>query len=205
MIAVLLAIPLAGAGLLAGIRGRLATALHAATVMATLAIGLAVAVTAARGTEGVALDGFLRVDALSGWMIAVIVSVAALAGAEAPRYAGDGAHRAFYPLLHLMVFTMLLAVSTDDVGVMWVAVEGTTLASVFLVNADRTRGGAQRAPHPAHQHDQHEAQEARGAEQHARGLQVALGAAPRGDEPRGLVVPELAQLVAQLRHRALSD
>ncbi|HXU88782.1 MAG TPA: proton-conducting transporter membrane subunit [Methylomirabilota bacterium] len=145
MIAVLLAIPLAGAGLLAGIRGRLATALHAATVMATLAIGLAVAVTAARGTEGVALDGFLRVDALSGWMIAVIVSVAALAGAEAPRYAGDGAHRAFYPLLHLMVFTMLLAVSTDDVGVMWVAVEGTTLASVFLVNADRTRASLEAA------------------------------------------------------------
>jgi hydrogenase-4 component F len=37
------------------------------------------------------------------------------------------------------VFTMLLAVSTDDVGLMWVAVEGTTLASVFLVNFERTR------------------------------------------------------------------
>ncbi len=34
---------------------------------------------------------------------------------------------------------MLLAVSTDDVGLMWVAVEGTTLASVFLVNFERTR------------------------------------------------------------------
>jgi hydrogenase-4 component F len=30
-------------------------------------------------------------------------------------------------------------VTTDDVGVMWVAVEGTTLASVFLVNMARTR------------------------------------------------------------------
>ena len=34
---------------------------------------------------------------------------------------------------------MLLAVTTDDVGFMWVAIEGTTLASVFLVNFERTR------------------------------------------------------------------
>ena len=34
---------------------------------------------------------------------------------------------------------MLLAVTTDDVGLMWVAIEGTTLASVFLVNFERTR------------------------------------------------------------------
>ena len=34
---------------------------------------------------------------------------------------------------------MLLAVATDDVGLMWVAIEGTTLASVFLVNFERTR------------------------------------------------------------------
>jgi hydrogenase-4 component F len=45
----------------------------------------------------------------------------------------------FYPLFHLFVFTMLVAVSTDDLGLMWVAVEGTTLASVFLVNFERTR------------------------------------------------------------------
>jgi hydrogenase-4 component F len=106
-------------------------------------VGLAVSLAAVRGTEAVALDGVLRVDALSGWMIAVIVVVAALAGAEAPRYAGDS--RAFYPLLHLMVFTMLLAVATDDVGVMWVAVEGTTLASVFLVNFERTRASLEAA------------------------------------------------------------
>src|SRR5439155_437176 len=49
------------------------------------------------------------------------------------------------PLFHLMVFTMLLAVSTDDVGVMWVAVEGTTLASVFLVNFERTRASLEAA------------------------------------------------------------
>jgi hydrogenase-4 component F len=143
MILLLLALPLTGAAVLARAAGRTATVLHALTAAATLAVGLAVAAGAVRGAERLALDGFLRVDALAGWMIAVIVIVAALAAAEAPRYAAHG--RLFYPLLHLMVFTMLLAVSTDDVGVMWVAVEGTTLASVFLVNFERTRASLEAA------------------------------------------------------------
>ena len=143
MIVALLALPLAAAALLTRARGRLATVLHGAAVGGTLLIGLVVAVAAVRGSEATALGGVLRVDALSGWMIMVIVAVATLAGAEAPRYAPPG--RPFYALLHLMVFTMLLAVSTDDVGLMWAAVEGTTLASVFLVNFERTRASLEAA------------------------------------------------------------
>ena len=56
-----------------------------------------------------------------------------------PRYVAPAVAARFYALFHLFVFTMLLAVTTDDVGFMWVAVEGTTLASVFLVNFERTR------------------------------------------------------------------
>ena len=55
------------------------------------------------------------------------------------------ASRRFYPLFHLFVFTMLLAVTTDDLGLMWVAVEGTTLASVFLVSFHRTRASLEAA------------------------------------------------------------
>jgi hydrogenase-4 component F len=51
----------------------------------------------------------------------------------------------FRPLFHLFVFTMLLAVTTDNVGVMWVAVEGTTLASVFLITLERTRASLEAA------------------------------------------------------------
>jgi hydrogenase-4 component F len=145
MIVLLLALPLAAAALLTRAAGRAATAVHALAVLATLAAGLAVAAATVRAGEVRALDGVLRADALSGWMIAVIVVVAALAGAEAPRYARAGSARLFYSLFHLMVFTMLLAVSTDDVGVMWVAVEGTTLASVFLVNFERTRASLEAA------------------------------------------------------------
>jgi hydrogenase-4 component F len=118
---------------------------HALATAATLGAGIAAAARAVSGAPAVGLGGLLRADALSGWMIAVIVVVAAVAGAEAPRYAREGSPRLFYPLFHLMVFTMLLAVSTDDIGLMWVAVEGTTLASVFLVNFERTRASLEAA------------------------------------------------------------
>ncbi len=138
MLGALLAVPLVGAALAWRAVGRLATALHAATAALTLVGALAVAVRVNRGEPLVAFDGFLRADALSAWMIALIGIVGALAASEAPRYVGPAPGR-FYPLFHLFVFTMLLAVSTDDVGLMWVAIEGTTLASVFLVNFERTR------------------------------------------------------------------
>jgi hydrogenase-4 component F len=145
MIVLVLALPLAAAVVLSARLGRLAGAVHGLASLATLAAGLALAASSVRGVPLVALDGLLRVDALSGWMIAVIVVVAAVATAEAPRYAREGSPRLFYPLFQLMVFSMLLAVSTDDVGLMWVAVEATTLASVFLVNFERTRASLEAA------------------------------------------------------------
>jgi hydrogenase-4 component F len=113
--------------------------LHALTAVLTLAAALAVSVRVFRGGPLTALDGLLRADALSAWMIALVGIVAALAASEAPRYLAEMTRGRFYPLFHLFVFTMLVAVSTDDIGLLWVAVEGTTLASVFLVNFERTR------------------------------------------------------------------
>src|SRR5207249_689313 len=52
---------------------------------------------------------------------------------------------AFRPLYHLFIFTMLLAVTTDNLGLMWVAIEGTTLASVFLITIERTRASLEAA------------------------------------------------------------
>jgi hydrogenase-4 component F len=138
MLIALLSVPLAGAGLLAVAPARAARAIHAVTALLTALAALAVAAAASRPVSLTALDGLLRADALSGWLTGLIGLVAALAAMEAPRYVA-AVPRTFYPLFHLFVFTMLLAVNTDDVGVLWVAVEGTTLASVFLVNFERTR------------------------------------------------------------------
>ena len=137
----LLTVPLAGALVLARCRGRLATAVHALTAALTLAAALAVALAVYERSVVTALDGFLRADALSAWMVTLVGLVGALAATEAPRYAAGR----FYLLFHLFVFTMLLAVTTDDIGLMWVAIEGTTLASVFLVNFEGTRAALEAA------------------------------------------------------------
>ena len=76
------------------------------------------------------------------WLVALLAGVEAAGGHAAESAA---APRRFFSLFHLFLFTMLLAVTTDDLGLMWVAVEGTTLASVFLVNFHRTRASLEAA------------------------------------------------------------
>ena len=135
----LLAAPLLTAALLSRMSGQAAVGVHRAGTGLTLIAAVFTVVQVTGGATPRGLGGLLRIDALSVWMVTLISLVAALSAAEAPRQIALGGARRFYPLFHLFVFTMLLAVTTDDVGVMWVAVEGTTLASVFLVNFDRTR------------------------------------------------------------------
>jgi hydrogenase-4 component F len=139
---VLLAVPLVGALLLAALGPRIGPAAHLVTSGLTLAAAAGVVIAVARFGVVTALDGLLRADALSAWIVALVALVGGLAALEAAREErgrGVAMEHRFLPLFHLFVFTMLAAVTTDDVGIMWVAVEGTTLASVFLVNAERSR------------------------------------------------------------------
>ena len=94
----------------------------------------------------------LRADALSAFMIAIVTFVGAIAALYSVWYirlefdAGELKQvRLFYVLFQLFVFTMLLAVTTDNLGVMWVAIEGTTLATVFLVNLHDNHKGLEAA------------------------------------------------------------
>ncbi|QOX62349.1 hydrogenase 4 subunit F [Anoxybacterium hadale] len=41
--------------------------------------------------------------------------------------------RLFYLLMHTFLFTMVLALTVNNLGILWIAIEGTTLASTFLV------------------------------------------------------------------------
>jgi len=51
----------------------------------------------------------------------------------------------FFGLLHLFVGTMYLAVLADNLGVMWVAIEGTTIVSALLVGFYGTRASLEAA------------------------------------------------------------
>jgi len=46
--------------------------------------------------------------------------------------------RLYHAMYQAFMFTMLLALTTDNLGVLWVAVEGATLATVLLVSLYRT-------------------------------------------------------------------
>ncbi|MFO1497732.1 MAG: hydrogenase 4 subunit F [Verrucomicrobiota bacterium] len=89
-----------------------------------------------------ALHGFLRADALSALVVGLIVFVALVCSIYAVGYFRQDARahrinaaqlRRYYVLTPCFVAVMLLVPLADNLGVMWVAAEGTTLASVLLV------------------------------------------------------------------------
>src|SRR5262245_8199436 len=89
-----------------------------------------------------ALNEFLYADALSA-LVAGLTGFVALAAAiyaigyfRHDQLAGKTTLRQlrrYYRLTPFFVFTMLLVVLANNLGVMWVAIEGTTLASVLLI------------------------------------------------------------------------
>jgi len=119
MLMTLLAIPLAAAGWIALARNRaLIETIHVLASLATLSVGLTIAALYALG--------YIRAEDN-------------LPSSPPVNDRGSERAREFFALFQLFIFTMLVAVTTNNLGVMWVAIEGTTLATVFLVNLHRTR------------------------------------------------------------------
>ena len=82
-------------------------------------------------------SGFFYADHLSALVCLLTASVALVCSAYAVGYLREeeriGALRKYYALTPLFVASMLLVALANNLGVMWVAIEATTLASVFLV------------------------------------------------------------------------
>lgn len=95
-------------------------------------------------TSGV---GLLRVDALSAWMLTVVgaVAVVALWGGIPHRAARSRNIGRFASLLCLFLAAMSLAVVADNIGLMWVAIELTTITTAFLVGSRGGRGALEAA------------------------------------------------------------
>jgi hydrogenase-4 component F len=139
----LLLVPLSAGLLCLVIRSRVwweRVNLLAFAVVAGLALQVGCAV--ARHGKVSALGGFLQADALS----ALVVGLTAFVGLVTAIYAvgyfrqdtrdrriTEAQLRHYYVLTPLFVCAMLLAPLADNLGVMWVAIESTTLASVLLV------------------------------------------------------------------------
>src|SRR5574340_1809307 len=116
-----------------------------ALVVLGCGIGLAIQLG---GQQRLALGGLLRADALSATMLIVIGVVATLATWASvgyidtelrERHTDHRGARLYGVLTPAFVAAMALAVSANDIGVIWVAVEATTVVTAFLVGHRQTR------------------------------------------------------------------
>ena len=100
---------------------------------AVVVLGSGVALVAGAHDAAVtALGGLLRADSLAAYLVCVVGAVALTAtwGGIRPRATPDGW---FSTLLCSFLATMVLALVADNLGVMWVALEATTITTAFLV------------------------------------------------------------------------
>jgi hydrogenase-4 component F len=146
-LAILVAVcPLAGpAAALAGARARLAGTAQAAGAAAALGCALALLVTLDGRAPLQAWEGFLYVDSLGGFFAMTVAGVTLLAAlgslgyvpAQQDRKELSGFQvRLYFTFFGLFASLMLASLETGNLGLLWVLVEGSTLASVVLVGVE---------------------------------------------------------------------
>ncbi len=120
---------------------RVATWIPVGLSLALLADGLGL--LAAVRTSGAisAAAGTLRTDGLSAWMLTTVGAVALVALWGGARRVREHQRDPIAALLCLFLGAMSLALLADNLGLVWVAVEATTITTAFLVGL----GGGRRA------------------------------------------------------------
>ncbi len=147
ILVLLLAIPLLTACLCRLVRNPGAISIISAIgASATLAAGLAVVGLVFTGGP-VTADGLLYVDQLSAVVITVIVLLGFAAALYSIGYLDREVRGGHVPAnqvpwywcgYHAFIWTMLVTVSVNNLGLLWVAIEATTLVSALLVGFQRT-------------------------------------------------------------------
>lgn len=88
------------------------------------------------------LGGLFYVDALSIIVLDIVLIIGLMVSIYAVGYMNEevkhgkleaGRLKIYYILMYTFIFTMVLALSVKNMGIMWVAIEATTLSSAFLV------------------------------------------------------------------------
>jgi hydrogenase-4 component F len=138
-----LAVPLVAAALGATVASRrFNEAVMAGGLLLTFVLCLVTARRFLRGDVPAAFGDALRVDGLSALVLVLCGFVGLLSGVygigylrrnEARHLVTPRMRREFYGLIPAYVFAMLLVAMSNNLGILWIAVELTTLASVFLV------------------------------------------------------------------------
>jgi hydrogenase-4 component F len=93
-------------------------------------------------TGGPVKQGMVYIDSLSMYFIFIIALMSFIISIYRIEYLSKEVERGhieektmnyFNVLYQLFIFTMTLACSSENLGIIWIAIEGTTLASAFLV------------------------------------------------------------------------
>ena len=111
-------------------------AVYLASAAAAFAAALWLAADVLRDGSISLAGGFLYADSLSALVLlltAFVYLVTAPYAVGYLRHDGAGARHMYFWLTPLFGFAMFLVAVANNLGVMWVAVEGTTLTSIFLV------------------------------------------------------------------------
>lgn len=123
--------------------------------LASAATGMIIAwpVLAAGGAR-VSVDGLLVLDRFAAFTLTLIMAVYAGSTVASARYIRherregvitERQERLYDGLLHLFVLTMVAAALANNVAVLWIALEATTLSTTLLVAFRRTTGSIEAA------------------------------------------------------------
>ena len=151
----LLALPLAGA-LILGLWGHRPWAAEANSSMSLLTFLAALALTAHVVSMGplTLLSELLFIDAFNVFLVTLTAFVGFTTAlfsrvymrVEQERGKLSAARlRLFHGMYQLFMFTMLLALTANNIGILWVAMEAATLTTVLLVSLYRTPSGVEAA------------------------------------------------------------
>jgi hydrogenase-4 component F len=121
---------------------RLVETLHILSISLVFVFGLLVVQGVLKEGSVVARNDWLHVDALAAVFLAIVAVVGFLVGLYSIGYIRNDVKNGeldmrqfttYYALFNLFLFTMLLVVTANNIIMMWVAIEATTLGSAFLV------------------------------------------------------------------------
>ena len=145
---ILLGVPLAG-GLLLALVGHREFAAEINAVMSLLTFVAAAFLTAEiiRGGPTMVWDGAFFIDSFNVFLVALTAFVGFTTSLFSRPYMRNEQHagkltpmrlRLYHSMFQLFMFTMLLALLTNNMGILWVAMEAATLTTVLLVSLYRT-------------------------------------------------------------------
>ncbi|WP_200550199.1 hydrogenase 4 subunit F [Kosakonia sp. LAM2021] len=120
----------------------LVTVVHTLGISLLLVIALWTIAEAVREGEIFAASRWLHIDSLSGLFLSLLGVIGFITGLYSIGYMRHEVDHGeisvptlcyYYGFFHLFLFTMLLVVTSNNLIVMWAAIEATTLSSAFLV------------------------------------------------------------------------